>query len=406
MMMENKKRLMILGASYSQIPLYQAARKMGLWSIAASIPGPYDGFSYADEVCYVDISDPEAVLAKARELEIDGIATCSLDLGMAAIGRVCEKLHLPGPGQRAACLASNKWEMKKALAAAGVQTARYYKVSTREELEEVLTKLPFPVIIKAVDLMGGRGIYRSENPQEARANFEKSMKDTGKDYCLVEEFIQGEIFGVEAMVQNGELIYQLPNNIEAFYGQTPTPVGHSVPFKELETLGDQIEEQVGLAIRVLGLDNCPVNCDMIKRDGKVYVVELTGRSGATGLSEMVTTCYQLETQDTNYYEMIIRVAMGLEVKPYFDRVARKIPVLTHTLMSDRAGTVKAIHNENPPSENLLELSFNIVPGDEVRTYSNGRDRIGQVILKGDSLEQCEAYLEQILSRIYLELETK
>ena len=62
-----KKRLMILGASYSQIPLIAAAKRLGVTTLAASIPGNYRGFDEADEKIYVDITDPQAVLEKARE---------------------------------------------------------------------------------------------------------------------------------------------------------------------------------------------------------------------------------------------------------------------------------------------------------------------------------------------------
>lgn len=394
-----KKRIMILGASYSQIPLFQAARQMGITSIAASIPGPYDGLSYADECCYVDISDPEAVTEAARQIKADGIATCSMDIGMASLGAACEALGLCGPKREAALRASNKWEMKKALTKAGVQTAAFYRVSCEEELEEALQKLTFPVIVKAVDLMGSRGIYRSQTIAEARENYKKTMEATKKDYCLVEEFIQGEIFGVEAMVQNGEIVYQLPNNIEAFQGDTPTPVGHSVPFEEMDTLGDQIKEQVELAIRALGLDNCPVNCDMIKKDGKVYVIELTGRAGATGLAEMVGIYYGLD-----YYEMILRAALGMETASFFRKNAAGTPNLTHTLGAGAAGVVKTIRNENLPADDIVDLSFNVEPGDSVRPYKNGADRIGQVILKGKTLEACEERLKEVLAKIHLELE--
>ena len=56
--------------------------------------------------------------------------------------------------------------------------------------------------------------------------------------------------------------------------------------------------------------------------------------------------------------------------------------LSRTLTSPRNGIVKAIHNENPQAEDIVDLSFNIQPGDTVRRYENGIDRLGQVILTG------------------------
>ncbi len=392
------KKLMILGASYTQIPLYEAARRLGVHTIAASIPGDYPGFDCADESAFVNIADPEAVTQAAREMHADGIATCGLDLGMRAIGRACQELGLPGPSREAAEKASNKYKMKQALTAAGVQTARFYCIHDEAELEAAMDQLEFPVILKAVDLMGSRGIFRSNTKEEARKNFCKSMEATAQDYCLIEEFIEGALFGVEGMIQNGQILFLLPNNTEAFISSTPTPVGHSIPLRDLETLGEQIREQASGAIRALGLDNCPVNCDFIRKDNKVYVVELTGRSGATGLSEMTGIYYGI-----NYYETIVRLAMGEDVSGDFAHPTG-CACLTHTLGYDREGRVRCICNENTPLTGREELSFNIKAGDQVRPYTNGRDRIGQVILTDQSLDRCQKRLKEILSGISLELE--
>ena len=398
--MDMKKRLMILGASYTQTPLYMCARRLGITTIAASIPGNYPGFELADEKVFTDISDPEQVLAAAEKLNIDGIATCGLDLGMGSIGYVCEKLSLPGPSALAARRASDKWEMKKALVSAGVQTARFICIRNEEELRAAMEQLAWPVILKAVDQMGSRGIIRCDTPEEALTAYPKVMEGTRKDYCLIEEFITGEIFGVEALIQNGKMIFMLPNNIEAFIGDTPTPIGHSVPMREIGTLGDQILTQTEKAVRALGLDNCPVNCDFIKKDGKVYVIELTGRSGATGLSEMTGLYYGID-----YYEVILKTALGIPVEDMFAAPGTEPSVLTHTLISSVTGQVREIRIDEALRRDprITDLSFNIKEGDEIRKYTNGRDRIGQVILTGTDLADCERRLAAVLAGIDIRL---
>ena len=392
------KRLMVLGAGYTQIPLYEAARQLGVHTIAASIPGSYPGFSYADECVYADISDPDAVTKAAAACRADGIATCGLDLGMRAIGQACEILHLPGPAMEAAGKASDKFEMKKALRSSGVQTARFYCVHNETELEEAMNHLAFPVILKAVDLMGSRGIYRSDTRDEARQNFRRSMQETRKDYCLIEEFIEGELFGAEAMIQNGKLLFIHPDNTDAFLSTTPTPIGHSIPFRDEEMLGEQVRRQVEAAVKAIGLDNCPVNCDLMKKDGRVYIIELTGRSGATGLSEMTGAWF-----GCNYYEVIVRLALGEDVSRFFDHPTGTA-FLSHTLISRRTGRVRQIINHNLPQPEVRDLSFNIRAGDEVRSYTNGRDRIGQVMIQGKSLDQCEQKLQEVLRNIHIVLE--
>ena len=351
----------------------------------------------ADESVYADITSPEAILKVAQEKEIDGIATCCLDAGVRALGYTCEQMGLIGPSAKSADISNDKFKMKEAFMAGGVRCARHICIHSLEELEEALEKLEFPVVLKAVDLMGSRGIFRCNTREETFFYYNKTMEATRKDYCLVEEFIEGQVLGCEAMIQNGRLLYCLPNNIEAFQSYVPTPIGHSVPYKKQNELGREVEDQVKLAIRAAGLDNCPVNCDLIEKNGKIYVIEITGRAGGTCLPEMVSIYYGI-----NYYEAIVRLALGMDVQEMFRDKISGTANLSRTLLSDKDGIVKAIHNANKPAADIVDLSFNIVPGDEVHHYTNGRDRLGQVILRGESLAACEKRLEEILSKINIE----
>ena len=388
---------MILGASYSQLPLYEAAERLGIKTIAASTPGDWPGFQAADESTYTDISDPGAVMEAVRKFQADGITTCCLDTGVRAMGYACEKLGLKGLSEKSADISSNKFKMKEAFMAGGVRCARHICIRNREELAEALEKLDFPVVIKAVDLMGSRGIFRCDTSEQAFSFYEKTMEARGEDYCLVEEFIEGEPFGCEAMMSEGRLLYCLPNNIDAFQSYVPTPVGHSVPWKKQDSLGEEAKRQVKLAICAVGLDNCAVNCDLIEKDGKVYVIEITGRAGATCLPETVGLYYGI-----NYYEAIVRLALDMEPEKLFTKPYPGSASLSKILTSDRSGTVKAIRNENAPAEDIIDLSFNIQPGDYVNQYRNGRDRIGQIILAGKELHDCEERLDEILSKINIE----
>ena len=110
----------------------------------------------------------------------------------------------------------------------------------------------------------------------------------------------------------------------------------------------------------------------------------------------------------------MQLALGMEVEKLWGADCPKRPVLARSLTSDRTGIVKAVHNRNekaelkqvdfanPPENGLIDISFNIQAGEEVRRYENGRDRIGQVILTGSSLGECEERLEEVLAKIQIE----
>ena len=391
------KKLMILGASYSQLPLYKAAADLGIATVAVSTPGDWPGFQLANECSYTDISDPEAVLEAAQKHKINGIATCCLDAGIRSVGYVCEHMGLKGLSAEAGKLCSDKYLMKEAFVRNGVNCARHICIRNREELETAVRTLKFPVILKAVDLMGSRGIFRCNTKEEVYSHYTDTMTATGKDYCLLEEFIEGEMLGCEAMICDGELLYCLPNNIENYPGFVPTPIGHSIPYRKQEILGEEVRRQVILALNALGMDNCPVNCDLMEKDGKIYVIEITGRAGGNCLPEIAGLYYGI-----NYYEAIVRLAMDMDVKNLFAGKSLRSAVLSHIFTSDKDGILKQIHNENNPQPDLADLSFNVSPGDEIRHYENGRDRLGQVILTGKNLQGCENRLAEVLSKISIE----
>ena len=107
-----KKKLMIMGAGIYQVPLIRTAKRMGIHTIAVSIPGKYPGFSVADEICHINTTDYEAVLKVAKEKQIDGIVTAGTDVAVITIGKVCDELGLKGLSFEAAKIAVDKLLMK------------------------------------------------------------------------------------------------------------------------------------------------------------------------------------------------------------------------------------------------------------------------------------------------------
>ena len=88
------KKILILGAGIYQVPLIKTAKRMGLYTIVASIPGNYPGFELADKVYYENTTDYKRILSIARKEKIDGIITTGTDVAVITIGRVCDTLGL------------------------------------------------------------------------------------------------------------------------------------------------------------------------------------------------------------------------------------------------------------------------------------------------------------------------
>ena len=221
---------------------------------------------------------------------------------------------------------------------------------------------------------------------------------THRDYYLVEEFITGDDFGAQAFVYDGEVLFVLPHGNYQFHGDTGVPAGHYVPYPLQPEELEDMEKQVTGAIRAMGLDHCAVNADLILRGGKTYVVELTGRGGATGLSELDSVYLGVDM-----YEQILRSALG--ERPDFPADGKgKAACACKLLQSPATGTLTLLKNENSDSDpGIVEIVLDHHAGDKVRAFRVGPDRIGHVITKGCTLAQAEQALEEALGKIRVEV---
>ncbi|WP_313427577.1 ATP-grasp domain-containing protein [Siminovitchia terrae] len=395
------KRLLVLGAGRGQVGLIKTAKDMGINTVVGTLPSDHlPGIKLADEVCYMDIANPDDVLSKARDLKLDGIATSCLDTGVPSLGRSCEQLGLKGLNEDAAVMCQDKLKMKTALMKSDVSTAKFFKVSSEEELKESLEKLMLPVIIKATDLQGSKGIYIAQTKKEAYEGFRNSMLDTKRDYCIIEEFIEGLEFGAQSFIYNGEILFVMPHGDNTYMSHTAIPVGHYVPFNCSEEIVRQTEVCVRGAIKALGLDNCAVNVDLIVKDGKVYIIELTGRVGANCLPELVSINFGID-----YYKMIITMALGIQPNIIWEKRDKGPNAgLAKMLFSEKEkGILKRIDFSGHIDEDILEITFFKEPGDEIRTFKSSDDCIGQIIVKGKTYKDCEEKIEQIKEQIIMEL---
>ncbi len=385
------KTLMIMGAGIYQVPLIKTARKMGIHTIAVSIPGNYPGFGVADEVCHISTVDVDAVLAEARRRKIDGIVTAGTDVAVITIGRVNDELGLSGISYEAAQVAVNKYLMKEAYEANGVRTARYRKVFFSENVNDMLEGLNYPLIFKTVDSSGSRGITKVTAPDEIPAAIAAARAATRKDYYIVEEFIVGSEFGAQAFIYNGRLQFVLPHGDYVFQGSTGVPAGHFAPFELSDEQLKDVYDQTERATRAMKLDNCAINCDFIMKDDKTYVLEIGGRSGATCLAELVSIYYGF-----NYYEKIIECALGQ--RPVFP-LDQAVPNASKLLMSDRDGVIKGIVDHNEPDENICDIQFDYRVEEYVRKFKVGPDRIGHIITKGRTLKEATDTLDRAIANI-------
>lgn len=389
------KRLLLQGASRGNLGFVKTAKQHGVNIIMTGLGGDFPCNPYADKFCKADISDPDAVLKVAQEEKVHGAIICCSDTGLQAVGRCNDVLGLAGITEKAATESANKLLMKEKLLAAGVQTAKFLKVSSEAELEKVIEEIGFPMIVKATDLQGSRGINIVRKESNLLQAYRDTMSLTKKDYCIIEQFIEGTEFGAQAFVYKGEVLFVLPHGDETIMCKTAVPIGHYMPYEISDEMHEDTIKQVTNSIKALGINNCAVNVDLIEKDGKAFIIELTGRVGANCLPELTSNYFGI-----NYYEMILATCLGESPLPIWGKRKAPCATLARMVKSEKSGICEDVI---VPDNLDAQIHMFIHKGSEVRAFTNSNDAIGEVIVRGSNMEECESKMAEVLKKIIIKL---
>ena len=383
---------MILGAGIYQVPLIRLARARGLETLAVSPEGNYPGFAEADRAVYLDTRDREGILAAARRERICAIATTGTDVAMPALGAVCDALGLPGVSMEAALKATDKIRMKEAFRRGGVATTDFRAAASLEEALAAAEEIGYPVMVKIPDKSGSRGITKAADPDALREAWAFSRGATEAERIIVEGFAEGEEFGADAAVQGGRILAVIPHEKRVYFsGRTGVPAGHLCPAAFPPAFLAKIREETERIVAALGLDNCAVNIDAIRTPGDgISVIEAAARCGGTGIPEVLSGYLGI-----NWYDVILDLALGREVRLPREEGAAPRAALSRMIISDREGTLKSLGYTAEGHEvrdrdwtgEKIRVTLNAVPGQHVRPFVNGTERLGQAVFIGESRQE-------------------
>lgn len=388
------KKIMILGGGYYQMPLIIAANECGYQTIVCGIAGNFPGYKHASKWYDVDTFDREACLKIAKQENIDGILTTGTDQMLPTLGYIVDQMHLYGCGLNSTVLASNKLEMKEAFMHEGVRTASFIKATSVDDCLSFADTKGYPVVLKIVDGSGSRGIAIVHNAFELKEQYPLIVRETKKDYIIIEQFVNGLEFGAQAYVQGGKLTFVMPHGDITFHGVTDVPVGHYAPFEKHDDVFADVTEQLNRCISALKLNNTALNADFILSDDKVYVLEIGARAGATCLPELVSCYYGID-----YYKYLVKMCVGERIQ-FADKPVACAWV--ETLTTQKNGIVAKIQLPQLTKE---VVDFQLYPkiGDKVSPFRTAYDRIGILVMKGDTMKSLIEKRNVIINDINIEL---
>jgi phosphoribosylamine--glycine ligase len=193
--------VLVLGAGAREHALVRALQRSPRAPQVVCAPGNPGIARIADVAGDVDVEDPAAVVALARELGASLVVVGPEAPLVAGVGDALTAESIPcvGPSREAARLEGSKTFCKETMLAAGVPTARHAVVEDPESGLAAIDR--YPVVLKADGLAAGKGVIIATDEAQARAALEELLvqRRFGTRRVLVEEFLVGEELSLLAL---------------------------------------------------------------------------------------------------------------------------------------------------------------------------------------------------------------
>jgi len=197
------KRLLVLGGNPETGAMVKYANELGVYTIVID-PNPHSpAKKNAAESYDVEVMNPDALLEKAKQLQLDGILVGVADILVPSYYYLCQAMDFP-------CYATldsidiftTKNGFRNRCEKYGIGVIPYYKIPkdfTAADIDHV----SFPVLVKPVDNGAGVGMNVSTNAVELTEHIDIAISNSNRKEYLIEKYMDCDDMLVYYTISDG-----------------------------------------------------------------------------------------------------------------------------------------------------------------------------------------------------------
>lgn len=367
-----KRRLVVIGASYLQVPLLKTARRMGLETHAFAWESGAVGRDWCDYYYPVSIVEKDEILEHARLIKPHGVVSIGSDLAVGTVAHVANALELVGNSVRCAVLTTDKLQMRRSLKDAGLPCPRFAAIEPGEVPD--LKGWCFPLIVKPPDRSGSRGVTRVDHPGEIDAALETARSESFGSTVLLEEFVTGRELSIEMISWRGEHHFLATTDKVTTGAPHFVELAHHQPADLPPEIERRVVEATRASLGALGVEVGASHSEVILTpQGEVVIVEIGSRMGGDHIgAELV----RLST-GYDFVEGVIGVALGEFRLPRPEPSAFAGVYYVHP----EPGEVREVVDRSANFPEVVAAAVFVSPGDRVETLRESSQRAGYFLYR-------------------------
>ncbi len=390
-----KKKLLVAGGSYGDIPIIKEAKKLGFYVITSGNREDDLGHQFSDEYHLRDFSNKEDILELAKDLNIDAIVPSCHDLSMVTCSYVAEKLGLAGYDSYETTLnLHHKDRFRKISNEIQLLTPKAFSYDNIKKTKEDCEILPIPSIVKPIDLGGGKGITIVTQKEDLFYAIDYAFEYSKAKKIVIEEFAEGSLQSFSSFIRNQKVVFYFGDN--EYSSVNPYGVATSTsPSINFDLVSNKLIQETEKISNYLQLKDGLLHMQYLLDGDKINIIEFTRRMPGDWYSIPV----ELST-GVNHAYWTLKGYLGED----FSKLHHKEQIgfySRHCLMGLKNGNIKEIYLDESIKNNIVDSFIWI---DNNKTVDDFKyQKFGLFFLKYNSIEEMEEKTKKINELIRIEL---
>jgi biotin carboxylase len=390
------ERLLILNGSFCEQPVITKAKEMGYYVITTGNAPDLMGHAYADEYIPADYSDKEAILQLVKEHNIDKIVSCANDFGVLTAAYVAEKMGWKGHDTyENAVLLHHKDKFKDYCYTHNIPSPHSVVFTNMNDALEHVKTAEYPIIVKANDLTGGKGIRKAENYSDAVEALKYSFERSRDKHIVVEPFLEGTQHTIVTFIADKKIISSVSCNcyspINPYLIQSET-----FPADNIDDVRDELHGIIENIVNDLDLVDGIFALQYFLCNGKPYIIEMMRRSFGNQFLTLADAYSGFPWE-----EAYIRAATGQSCADIKCGEPTAKFCGHHGIMAGKNGIIKSYTIPEEIQKHIFKKIDMLSVGQRIEDYMN--ERIAYLYYSYDNRDDMNEAVKQYNDMIKIEL---
>ena len=259
---------------------------------------------------YNDDEELENLVIKLHQQEKFDLLIALSEKDILRVAKLRELLGIQGQNYFSALLYRDKYIMKQFAKVIGLNVPEFSTFSEPCELMEKVSKIGFPILIKPLSKSGSEGVQVLKNKEEYDDYLEKKSL-WGENYD-VEQFILGDMYHVDGIVENNKLKFVSVSKywnslgksttlMESTQNTTITFADFTINKSDWEFL--LLKGETKKFVEKSNFNNGTIHAEFIisEKDKTPYFIEIASRTGGLMISDTIEKKYGIIMNEVSFY---------------------------------------------------------------------------------------------------------